>query len=32
MEKLTVEDRIMGRKENLPKKDLEIKDFTAEKK
>ena len=32
MEKLTVEDRIMGRKEPLPKTDLELKAFTAETK
>ena len=32
MEKLTVEDRIMGRTEPLPKTDLEVKAFTAETK
>ena len=32
MEKLTVEDRIMGRTEPLPKTDLELKAFTAETK
>lgn len=32
MEKLTVEDRIMGRKEPLPKTDLQLKAFTAETK
>ena len=32
MEHLTVEDRIMGRKEPLPKTDLELKAFTAETK
>ena len=32
MEKLTVEDRRMGRKEPLPKTDLELKAFTAETK
>ena len=32
MEKLTVEDRIMGRKEPLPKTDLELKAFTAKTK
>ena len=32
MEKLTVEDRIMGRTEPLPKTDLQIKAFTAETK
>lgn len=32
MEKLTVEDRIMGRKEPLPKTDLELKAFAAETK
>ena len=32
MEKLTVEDRIMGRKEPLPKTDLELKAFTSETK
>ena len=32
MEKLTVEDRIMGRKEPLPKTDIELKAFTAETK
>ena len=32
MEKLTVEDRIMGRTEPLPKTDLQLKAFTAETK
>lgn len=32
MEKLTVEDRIMGRTEPLLKTDLELKAFTAETK
>ena len=32
MEKLTVEDRIMGRTEPFPKTDLELKAFTAETK
>lgn len=32
MEKLTVEDKIMGRTEPLPKTDLELKAFTAETK
>lgn len=32
MEHLTVEDRIMGRTEPLPKTDLELKAFTAETK
>lgn len=32
MEKLTVEDRIMGRTEPLPKTELQLKAFTAETK
>lgn len=32
MEKLTVEDRIMGRTEPLPKTDLQLNAFTAETK
>lgn len=32
MERLTVEDKIMGRTEPLPKTDLELKAFTAETK
>ena len=32
MEKLTVEDRIMGRTKPLPKTDLQLKAFTAETK
>ena len=32
MEKLTVEDRIMGRTEPLPKTDLQLKAFTTETK
>lgn len=32
MEHLTVEDRIMGRTEPLPKTDLELKAFTSEMK
>lgn len=32
MEKLTVEDRIMGRTEPLPKTDLQLKAFTDETK
>lgn len=32
MEKLTVEDRIMGRTEPLPKTDLQLKAFTRETK
>lgn len=32
MEKLTLEDKIMGRTEPLPKTDLQLKAFTAETK
>lgn len=32
MEHLTVEDKIMGRKEPLPKTELELKAFTSETK
>lgn len=32
MEKLTLEDKIMGRKESLPKTELQLKAFTTETK